>query len=157
MDLYQADAVFDEKDTNHPLRMPLSFDSILALDCAYHFNTRRRFLEQSFQNLAPDGRVALADICFSPSALETWKTKILTSVLRLMPKENMISTEEYISQMQEIGYEDVVLEDITRDVFPGFSAFLKSRKWGWWALGLVIEWYASAGAKFVLVSGRKPL
>lgn len=157
VDLYQADAVFDEKGTNHPLRMSLPFDSILALDCAYHFNTRRRFLKQSFQNLAVDGHIALADICFSPAALQSWRTKILTLILGIMPKENIISTDDYVSQMHEIGYEDVVLQDITGSVFPSFSAFLKSRKWGWWVFGCVIDLYASAGAKFVIISGRKPL
>ncbi|KAF8912719.1 hypothetical protein CPB84DRAFT_1742213 [Gymnopilus junonius] len=157
VDMYQADAVFDDKGTNHPLRMSLPFDSILALDCAYHFSTRQRFLQQSFQNLAPGGYIALADICFSATALQSRRTKILTSVLRLMPAENLISTEGYVSQMNDVGYEDVILQDITDNVFPGFSAFLKSRQWGWKLFGLVIDWYASAGAKFIIISGRKPL
>ena len=76
--------------------------------------------------------------------------------MKLMPAENLISDKEYIAQLEEIGFVDVNLEDITPDVFPGFVRFLKSRKWGWWVFGSVIDWYATAGAKFVIVSGRKP-
>lgn len=72
-----------------------------------------------------------------------------------MPKHNMVSTEDYVSQMREIGYVDIVLEDITEDVFPGFVKFLKGRGWGWWVFGAVIETYARVGARFIVVSGSK--
>ncbi|KAF8168043.1 hypothetical protein B0H34DRAFT_792700 [Crassisporium funariophilum] len=157
--LYKGDAVFDGVVQEHPFHPSSSktFDTILALDCAYHFNTRRTFLEQSFGQLASGGSIALADICFSSSSLSTLRTKLTLPILRLMPKHNQISTEEYIVQMREIGYIDVVLEDITPDVFPGFVTFLKSRGWGWWVFGTVISWYASAGARFVIVSGKRPM
>lgn len=76
--------------------------------------------------------------------------------MKLMPAENLISDEEYIAQLEGIGFMDVSLEDITPDVFPGFVKFLKGRKWGWWVFGSVIDWYVHAGAKFIIVSGRKP-
>ncbi|KAF8973981.1 hypothetical protein BDZ97DRAFT_1777804 [Flammula alnicola] len=127
--LYHGDAVYDGVSPDHPLRPESQemFDSILALDCAYHFNTRRLFLEQSFGKLASGGRIALADICFSSAALESR------------------------GQSSNLN-----LEDITADVFPEFVAFLKSRKGGWWVLGWIIDWYTAAGAKFVIISGKKP-
>ncbi|KAJ3500401.1 hypothetical protein NLJ89_g9811 [Agrocybe chaxingu] len=157
VDLHHGDAVYDGSTVNHPLSPSAAgaFDSILALDCAYHLHTRRRFLEQSFAKLAPRGTIALADVCFSSAALVTRWTKIVTSVLRMMPPSNLISDEEYVAQMKEIGFIDVTLEDITPDVFPGFIAFLKGRGWGWWIFGMVMQCYAGAGAKFVIVSGRK--
>ncbi|PPQ88637.1 hypothetical protein CVT25_010213 [Psilocybe cyanescens] len=157
VDLYHADAICTSSGAFHPLSVfsEETFDSILALDCAYHFKTRRLFLEQAHDKLVPGGTVALADICFSSQALETRWTRSLTSILRLMPRDNMISKEDYVVQLQQIGYIDVVLEDITANVFPSFSRFLKSQGWGWWVLGTVIDWYASAGARFVIISGKK--
>lgn len=157
VDLYSADAVCDESNKSHPLHpeSEVYFNSILALDCAYHFDTRRRFLGQSFEKLAPGGRIALADICFAPSALKSLKTRLITSLLRVMPSANMISTEEYVQDMLQIGFVDVVLEDITEDVFPGFVKFLKGRGWGWWIFGYIFQWYAIAGARFVIVGGSK--
>ncbi|KAH9486879.1 Erythromycin 3''-O-methyltransferase [Psilocybe cubensis] len=157
VDLYHADAICtDRANPAHPLSTLSNetFDVILALDCAYHFNTRRLFLEQAYTKLERGGTVALADICFSSDALKTRRTQFLVSVLRLMPRHNVISKEDYVAQMKRIGYSDVVLEDITDDVFPSFSRFLKTQGWGWWVLGKVIDWYASAGARFVIVSGK---
>ncbi|KAG5654080.1 hypothetical protein H0H81_007494 [Sphagnurus paluster] len=141
---------------DHPLdpSSTTAFDRILALDCAYHFNTRKTFLRQSLQKLAPGGRIALADICFDPEILNgSRKTWLISSLFRLMPKQNMVSTDGYIAQMESMGYIDVELEDITRDVFPGFVRFLSSRGFGWKVFALVIEWYADIGARFVIVSG----
>ena len=63
-----------------------------------------------------------------------------------------------MKNMQMLGYEDVQLEDISEDVFPGFTRFLKGRGGGWWVFGRWMEWWhKSAGARFVLVSGRRPV
>lgn len=67
------------------------YTSILALDCAYHFNTRRTFLEQSFKCLTPGGRIALGDLCFKAGSLSLG-TRLMVSVMGSMPRENVIST-----------------------------------------------------------------
>ena len=159
VDLHHCDAVFDGVvPSTHPLNpsCTMTFDSILALDCAYHFNTRYKFLEQSFQKLTPGGSIALADICFLTSSVNTRRTRLITSIVNLIPRYNQISVEDYVDKMEQIGYIDVVLNDITSEVFPGFVGFLKGRGWGWWAFGSVIDWYSSTGARFVIVSGRRP-
>lgn len=153
--LHACDAIYHPTAVDHPLDPSTShvFDAILALDCAYHFNTRKTFLRQSFEKLAPGGRIGLADICFDTStSSRAWLASML---IRMIPKYNLISMEAYISDMEEIGYVDVRLEDITENVFPGFIRFLKGRGWGWWAFGTVIQWYANAGAQFVIVRGIK--
>jgi SAM-dependent methyltransferase len=155
--LYAGDAVYHHPAFDHPLdpSSPTCFDTILALDCAYHFDTRSAFLNQSFVKLVPGGRVALADICIDPLSLGYGKAWLITSLFRLMPKPNMVSTKEYVSVMKEIGYVDVQLEDITEDVFPGFIKFLKRKGWGWWGLACVIDWYVNAGARFIIVTGAR--
>ena len=159
VDLHHCDAVFDGiVPSTHPLdpSCTITFDSILALDCAYHFNTRHKFLEQSFQKLTPGGSISLADICFLTSFVNTRRTRLITSIVNLLPRCNQISVEDYVDKMKQIGYIDVVMEDITSEVFPGFVAFLKGRGWGWWIFGSVVDWYSSTGARFVIVSGRRP-
>ncbi|KAF9270274.1 S-adenosyl-L-methionine-dependent methyltransferase [Marasmius fiardii PR-910] len=154
--LYHGDAVYTPKEKpDHPLN-PIGtsmFDAILALDCAYHFRSRQEFLRQSFQHLTPGGRIALADICFDGAELE--RPSLVRSVLRLMPKENMVSMEEYGETMKRIGYTDVRLENISDHVFPGFSGFLRKRGIGWRIFCLVMDLYVETGARFVIVSGRK--
>jgi Methyltransferase domain len=156
--LYAGDAVYHHRTAfDHPLD-PSSqkcFNTILALDCAYHFDTRSEFLSQSYVKLVPEGRIALADICIDPSSLRYGQAWLITSFFRLMPKQNMVSTKQYVSVMKEIGYVDVQLRDITQDVFPGFIKFLRRKGWGWWFLALVLDWYANTGARFVIVTGAR--
>jgi hypothetical protein len=74
-----------------------------------------------------------------------------------MPLENRISVEGLAKQMRDdIGFDDVVYEDITEVVFPHFIPFLKSRGVGWWLFALVLQLYTSSGARFVVISGRRP-
>lgn len=158
VNLYRGDAVYHTTSIGHPLDRAsnLAFDIILALDCAYHFNTRNAFLRQSFEKLAPGGRIALADICIDPMILSQNRlARIFIPLLGVMPQHNFTSTNEYVSAMKDIGYSDVRLEDVSSDVFPGFTRFLKGRGWGWWFFGCVVECCASWGAQFVIISGQR--
>ncbi|KAJ3737171.1 S-adenosyl-L-methionine-dependent methyltransferase [Lentinula guzmanii] len=157
--LHAGDAVYKQESsaTDHPLNPSSSarFDSILALDCAYHFRTRETFLCQAFRQLSPAGRIALADICFANELPMNWQARVIRRVLRLMPRENVISINEYVGRLEQIGYEDVKVEDISEDVFPGFVSFLKPRGLGWWIFGSVLCCYYKAGARFVIASGSR--
>nr|GAT54927.1 predicted protein [Mycena chlorophos] len=152
--LHVGDAVYRPGVRDHPLNGP-RFDHIVALDCAYHFNSRRDFMRQAFHALDQGGSLALADICFAPGTLQSLRTRCIMAVLRLMPSVNAISTDEYVAQMHEIGFREVELEDISVDVFPSFIAFLERTGAGWAIFGRVLGLYYSAGARFVVVRGTR--
>ncbi|KAG6850500.1 hypothetical protein H0H93_012501 [Arthromyces matolae] len=151
VNLFLGDAIFRSSQAGHPLNpsMPRKFNRILALDCAYHFNTRQDFLQQAYCKLATHGaRIALADICFDAASFDS---RLLSLVFRLMPRHNMVSKTHYVTQMKDIGYVDVELEDITDDVFPGFAKFLRTQGLGWALFATIIEWWhMKAGARFVI-------
>ncbi len=147
--LFEGDAIWrpGHRDREH---------NILALDCAYHFDTRREFLRQSFQRLAPGGSVALADLCFSNPPRAALKF-FLSGVLHVMPRSNVVTKEQYVQQMNEIGYENIGVEDITPFVFPGFRAFLKQRGILGSLFAGIMGWLQGRGLCFVVIEGRKPL
>ncbi|KAJ4489315.1 S-adenosyl-L-methionine-dependent methyltransferase [Lentinula edodes] len=157
--LHVGDAVYhqDVSAANHPLNpsSSVTFDNILALDCAYHFQSRETFLRQSFHQLDPGGRISLADICFANTPPMTWKARLVRRFLKLMPKENAITISEYANCLERIGYVDVKVEDISEEVFPGFVGFLKPRGLVWWIFGSVLYSYHAAGARFVIASGYR--
>ncbi|KAJ3522055.1 hypothetical protein NM688_g8932 [Phlebia brevispora] len=162
--LYHGDAVYrsNKAGRDHPLSPSTSapgFTSVVAIDCAYHFHTRRDFLVQCFATLAPGGRIALADLCFGADAsgnTRGWEGTLI-SLLGVMPKDNIVSCDAYVCEMESIGYEDVHLEDISADVFPGFIRFLSSRGVAWRLFSQMISLLVVLGVRFVVVSGRKPL
>ncbi|KAJ3568071.1 hypothetical protein NP233_g5959 [Leucocoprinus birnbaumii] len=131
VDIYCGDAVCqDTTSPAHPLHSlnAAKFDVIYVLDCAYHFATRRQFLAQAFRKLTPGGRIVLADICYSADGVPTTATKFLTTqIMGFMPGENMVSKKQYVRELEEIGYQDVVLEDITEEAFRGTWEFLASK------------------------------
>ncbi|KAH8986991.1 S-adenosyl-L-methionine-dependent methyltransferase [Lactarius hatsudake] len=154
--LFRGDAVWRGRQ-DHPLSPDFQhdFDNILALDCAYHFDTREEFLRQSLRRLTPGGSVASADLCFS-SPPGPVLTLLLSRILHTMPKHNIMTKEQYIQQMREIGYEDVELEDITPFVFPGFVKFMKQRGRMWGVFSRTMSWLEGQGLRFVIIKGTRP-
>ncbi|KAG8741548.1 hypothetical protein FRC10_002725 [Ceratobasidium sp. 414] len=137
-----------------------SYTSILALDCAYHFKTRSLFLSQSIRCLEPGGTIALADMCIhsSPATPGLHLLRRIYCVLFSIPPENLITVADYEQTLFQAGYENASVEDVTLSVFPGFTAFLKSRGAGWWVFAwIVVVWWKVCGARFVIAKGTKPL
>lgn len=135
-----------------------TYTSIIALDCAYHFRTRERFLEQSILSLAPGGGIALADMCVDAStpSLTIHALRWFYCMLFSIPHENLVTIQEYESIMEQAGYQRVVVQDISSSVFPGFTEFLKSRGMGFWIFGWMIEaWWKICGARFIIASGER--
>ncbi|KAF8216165.1 S-adenosyl-L-methionine-dependent methyltransferase, partial [Mycena galopus ATCC 62051] len=155
VDLHASDAVYRPGARGHPLDPSSSdeskYDTILALDCAYHFRSRAAFLRQAHARLRPGGAVALADICFANGALDGWWTRFVVGS-GVMPRENRISADEYVALMREIGFTEVELEDITADVFPGFVAFLATRGVGWWIFSVL---FRLLPLRFVIIRGNR--
>ncbi|CAE6429558.1 unnamed protein product [Rhizoctonia solani] len=153
--------------TRHPLKpkaesdsAPIqpSYSSIIALDCAYHFGTREEFLAQSAQSLALGGSIALADMCVNASTpnLAIRALRRIYCILFSIHPANVITMQEYKEAMERLGYQDVVIEDISSSVFPGFVAFLQKRGIGWWIFSrMVMVWWKTCGAKFIIASGKR--
>lgn len=159
------------------------FTSIICLDAAYHFNTRLTFLAQAFDRLAPGGTLALGDILSSrayPSidsaASEGWTlvpspaapppisfagTHVLPRLLSLLavPSTNLVPLPELARQLKEIGFDTIVLRDVSADVWPGFARFLSTRDGlGWRVFGRFVGWLGQEGGlRWVVVSATKPV
>jgi 2-polyprenyl-3-methyl-5-hydroxy-6-metoxy-1,4-benzoquinol methylase len=155
VELLQGDAVW--REGQHPLSHESAyvFDTILALDCAYHFKTRLEFLRQSFAHLDAGGRIGLADICFAtkPSVISTF---LLSSVLGVVPRTNVITEEAYVQEMESLGFNDVQVDDITALVFPAFCEFLRTQGLKFRVLAVAFEWLQKQGARFVIITGTRP-
>ncbi|GAA6057320.1 hypothetical protein JCM3770_001088 [Rhodotorula araucariae] len=153
-----------------------SFDTVLAVDCAYHFNTRVSFLSSAHRLLAPSGRLALTDLLLSePLSLGHRVLLRLLFFLAGAPFVNFVPPATYRAELVAAGFDaaSIEMDDISAEVWPGFCAFVRERderlgktgvlgsKWvGLVRYATVVEWYAGIGdraqkLRFYLISAQK--
>ncbi|GAK65139.1 amidohydrolase 3 [Moesziomyces antarcticus] len=124
------------------------YDVILALDCAFHFSDRPEYIQLASRRLNPGGRLAFVDLLSAypaprdgaarvqlgplpfpqeaPSVVERLK-HMFTCTLASVKPANLWPVDAYHAELVKAGFapEQVMLRDITADVFPGFARFLR--------------------------------
>lgn len=102
-------------------------DTVLALDCAYHFRTRDRFLHDAAGILPAGGQLGAADILLARADLGPRELLPLRAFARVahMPWTNLQTEEIYRQRWQSAGFEIDTFEDLTADVFLGFDRWLR--------------------------------
>jgi microcystin synthetase protein McyJ len=103
-----------------------SFDRVLALECAFHFDTRDQFIDQAFRVLRPGGSLAIADMLPVPGKKSNRATAFGRKYGHI-PEANLYDREEYSRRLSAAGFEDVVVESIRQDVFPGMANYSRQR------------------------------
>lgn len=109
-----------------------NINTVLALDCAYHFPSRIQFFESSYETLAKSGCIGLTDIVLSDKQSSIRQRFILNVMLFLsrIPKNNIVSLDAYKGQLMEVGFENINAIDISDHVFSPFGHWLAQYKKG---------------------------
>ncbi|WP_163682494.1 class I SAM-dependent methyltransferase [Mycobacterium seoulense] len=149
----------------------VSFEKVLALECAFHFDTRDQFMREAFRVLKPGGTLALADMLPNPGK-KSGLTAVFGRKYGHIPKANYYDREEYPRRLAAAGFGDVIVESIREDVYPGMAKYMWQRVQEKKKMDeVVVEvtdddraqcrgvslWERSTGfADYVIVSARKP-
>jgi len=142
------------------------FDVVLALECAFHFPSRTRFLAEARRVLKPGGRLGLCD--FMPAELGTpflvlQSTAFRPYVQRLVgPTDITWTRNRYVAEARRAGLRLADEEDVTRNMLPTYRILRRViRETGrhvqtvvWGTRGL--EWLGRLGIlRYVILSFEK--
>lgn len=110
-----------------PVNSNSQYDKILALDSAYHFNTRSRFFEFANQQLKPGGMLGLVDLSFNLESVNPFQRRFikLMAAMVKIPQQNLSSAEQFQAELGK-HFELVLWQDITPVVFLPFCDFIRS-------------------------------
>ena len=100
-----------------------TFDKVLCVEAAHHFDTRAAFFHEAYRVLRPGGVLVTADILLRPGRRLGW----LSHHVMHIPRANGYAEDGCVDRLREAGFTDVRLHSIREDVFPPFARFLARR------------------------------
>jgi cyclopropane fatty-acyl-phospholipid synthase-like methyltransferase len=107
-----------------------SFDRVLAMECAFHFQTRRDFLGEAFRVLKPGGVLVITDIIQSAEIKKTNPSRermrlLLGADQKKIMDENIYDAEVYAGHLRDAGFGEIRITSIKDKVIPPFADHLE--------------------------------
>jgi len=144
-------------------------DVVIALECAFHFDTREGFFAEAARLLRPGGRLVLADsIPAGPDVdprrhpLRAFLNDAIRAALAV-PRANVYPRDVYASKLAAAGFDEVRVDSIRDQVFPGWYRALFEdpglrQRLGpvGWLLRRFPKTELHEGFDYVLASARRP-
>ena len=96
---------------------PASFDAIVCVEAAFHFDTREQFFRQAYRVLKPGGHLVLSAVLLVPDVPAVYP----------VPAANLISASTYKSQLSLMGFEGATIESARKSTWESFAKYVATQ------------------------------
>lgn len=115
--------------------LPLSgpFDVVLAVECAFHFPSRAKFLTEAAHVLTPGGRIAISDFLPSPDGLPLLRSRgagHADTLASYGTVDFFCGEDDYRALAEAAGFRDFAAVNITPHTMPTYP-FLRRTATTW--------------------------
>jgi erythromycin 3''-O-methyltransferase len=103
-----------------------TFDRVLALESAFHFETRSGFFTEAMRVLRPGGILATTDLIRGDTVHRDLKSRLIHRLHRALwrtPEVNMYPRRAYAHELGRAGFTNVEVKSIATDVFAPYLAY----------------------------------
>jgi erythromycin 3''-O-methyltransferase len=99
-----------------------AFDRVVALESAFHFDTRQDFFREAHRVLRPGGVLATADVVLLGASRQ--RLSEMEASEGLMPTANWCDRETYAQRLRDAGFGNVSVRPISAHVYPPLVEYL---------------------------------
>ncbi len=142
-----------------------SFDAVMCVEAAFHFNTRETFLKEVLRVLKPGGSLVMTDMLFRKFL------KPFGDFGQVPPANFIQDIDTYRSRFKAAGFDNVNVRDVTDACLGGFRRHLSQwpmaeRRNGRMSLGksavasfasaMIARYFHTVCKSYLIAYGRKP-
>ena len=92
------------------------FENIYAIESAFHFEDKTKFISESKRVLKQQGQISIADIVIRPEYLKFRDWYKVSSAKNGWATKEFYNKDKWVNLLSSIGFDDIEVEDITLNV-----------------------------------------